>query len=81
MDSNITLDRGIYVAQIATDGPCYNSSLKVGDVIIKIDGKEVNKMVDLRNYIYTKSPSDVVTLGVIKGKKEQDIQIKLGKRI
>lgn len=80
LDSSIEFDNGIYVAEIALDGPAKNSGLKVGDIITKIDNNEINKMSELRNYIYTKSPGDTVTLTVLKNKKISEIQIKLGQR-
>lgn len=80
LDSSIEFDNGIYVAEIALDGPAKNSGLKVGDIITKIDNNEINKMSELRNYIYTKSPRDTVTLTVLKNKKISEIQIKLGQR-
>ena len=61
LDSNINFEKGIYVAQITPNGPAYNTELKVGDVITSIDGKTLNTMNDLREYIYTKKPNDEVT--------------------
>lgn len=73
-------NNGIYVVKIATDGPAVKSGLKVKDVITKIDDKEINKMSELRNYIYTKKPGDKVTLTVDRNSKEYNIEITLGKR-
>lgn len=73
-------NNGIYVVKIATDGPAVKSGLKVKDLITKIDDKEINKMSELRNYIYTKKPGDKVTLTVDRNSKEYNIEITLGKR-
>ncbi len=80
LDASIEFEGGIYVAEISADGPTRNSGLKVGDIITKIDGEEINKMSELRNYIYRKSPNDTVTLTVLRNKKTSEIQIKLGQR-
>ncbi len=80
LDSSIEFENGIYVAEISLDGPAKNSGLKVGDIITRIDNNEINKMSELRNYIYTKSPGDTVTLTVLKNKQTREIQIKLGQR-
>lgn len=80
LDSSIEFENGIYVADISLDGPAKNSGLKVGDIITKIDNQEINRMSELRNYIYTKSPGDTVTLTVLKNKQTREIQIKLGRR-
>lgn len=80
LDSSIEFENGIYVVDISKDGPARNSGLKVGDIITKIDNNEINKMSELRNYIYKKSPEDTVTLTILRNKKTSEIQIKLGKR-
>ena len=74
-----TFDKGIYVAQITKNGPADNKELKEGDIITSIDNVELNTMNDLREYIYTKSPGDEVTLKVTKGKVNKEIKIVLGK--
>ena len=83
LDSNyntINFDTGIYVAQITVNGPAYNTELKEGDIITSIDGKELNTMNDLREYIYTKKPNDEVTLKVTRGKLTKEIKLVLGKK-
>ena len=80
LNSGINFTNGIYVAQISYDGPCKNSGLKVGDIITKIDNIEINKMSELRSYIYTKKPKDIIKLTVNRNKREQEISITLGKK-
>ena len=80
IDSNLELTQGIYVAQISLDSPAEKTDLQVGDVILKIDDLTLNKMCDLRCYIYTKSPGDEVTLTVYKNKRQQEIKVTLGQK-
>lgn len=75
-----SFDKGIYVASINKNGPAANSDLKEADIITSIDGKELNTMNDLREYIYTKRPNDEVTLQITRGKINKEIKIILGKR-
>ena len=77
---NLSFEKGIYVAQITKNGPADNTELKVEDIITKIDNVELNTMNDLRQYIYTKKPNDVVTLSVTRGKITKDIKLTLGKK-
>ena len=81
LNSDLEFDSGIYVAQVSSDGPSYSSGLKVGDVITKIDEITINKMSQLRNYIYTKKSGDEVNLTILRNKKEYNIKIKLGKKV
>lgn len=77
LDSNIKFDTGIYIAQISLDSPAHLSGLQIGDIIIKIDNIELEKMCDLRSYIYTKDIGDSVSLTVLRNNKEKVIDVKL----
>ncbi len=81
LNSNIEFDSGIYVAQISADGPSYSSGLKIGDIITKIDELTINKMSQLRSYIYTKKIGDEVKLTILRNNKERSITVKLGEKI
>ena len=80
IESGKDFDTGIYVAQISADGPSSLSAIKVGDIITKIDEISINKMSELRNYIYTKKPGEEVTLSFLRNKREYNVKIKLGKK-
>lgn len=73
-------ETGIYVAQITKSGPASKTELKEADIITNIDGKELNTMNDLREYIYTKKPNEEVTLKIIRGKLNKEIKLELGKK-
>ena len=80
LNSELILDKGIYVALVNLDGPCHNSGLIEGDVITRIDNAIINTMSELRNYIYTKAPNEQVNLTVLRNKEEKIIPIVLGTR-
>ena len=78
LDNNIiTFTKGIYVAQIIKNGPADNTELKEKDIITSIDGKEINSMNSLREYIYTKKPGDIIQLEISRGKINKSIKITL----
>ncbi|MBR2588586.1 MAG: serine protease [Bacilli bacterium] len=80
LNANVKFDSGIYVAQISLDSPAYSSGLQVGDVITKIDDTGLEKMCDLRQYIYSKNIGDTVSLTVFRNNKERIVDVKLGKK-
>lgn len=80
LNSNLNFNTGIYVAQISMDSPAYKTGLQIGDVITKIDNVNVEKMCDLREYIYTKNVGDVVNLTVLRNNKEMVLDIELSKK-
>ena len=78
INGDTDIQKGIYIAQISLDSPAAKTGLKIGDIITKIDNLELNKMCDLRSYIYTKSPGEEVNLTIYRNKKELQIRVKLG---
>ena len=71
---------GIYVSQISPKSPASSSDLREGDIINSIDGIALSTMNDLKEYIYTKTPNDTVTLNISRGKISKEISIILGKK-
>ena len=80
LDLKNRFSSGIYVAQINREGPAFGKGLKEGDIITKIDDKTLNTINDLKQYIYTKTPGDTVTLSINNGRTTKEIQIELGKK-
>ncbi len=80
LDNNVKFEKGIYVAQITKNGPADGTDLKENDIILSIDGKELNTMNDLREYVYTKKPNEQVVLRINRGKINKEINIILGKK-
>ena len=80
LDANLNFEKGIYVAQITKNSPADRTDLQEKDIILSIDGKELNTMNDLREYIYTKKPGDEVALQISRGKIRKEIRVVLGKK-
>ena len=81
LDSSLDIESGVYIASIQADGPVFNKELIVGDIITQIDGIQINKMNQLKKYIYTKTPGDVVSLQIKRGNTEFQVQVCLGRKI
>ncbi len=78
LESNLNIDSGVFIATILKDGALFNKGIIVGDIITKIDGNEINKMNDLKKYIYTKNPKEKVKLTIRRKDKEFETEIILG---
>lgn len=74
----LEVDKGILVSSVLANGPAEKSGLESGDVIIELDGKEVEEINSLRNKIAGKDPGDVVKLKVIRDGKEKTVKVTLG---
>ena len=80
LDSSFRFEDGIYVAQVVVDGPCFNTGIKEGDIIAKVDDIELDTMSKLKNYIYSKEPNDVVTLNVKREKVQFSVKVILSRK-
>ena len=81
LEENLEIDNGIYIAKIVIDGPARGLNLREGDIILKIDNYELNKMNDLKRYIYQKSPGDKVNLQIKRGGNIFEIGVILSEKI
>ena len=66
--------------EVIKNSPAEKVGIRTGDIITKIDGITLNKMSELRKYIYTKSPGDEVTLLVQRKGIISPVKIELGKK-
>lgn len=68
---------GAYVAKVMDDSPAAKAGLKIGDVIKKIDGKEVDSATALITNLRSKSPGTKVKVTLIRDKKEMTLEVEL----
>lgn len=66
MQTYYNLPGGILVGDIAENGPCYNTDLKVNDIITKIDDDEITDFSDVYAILGEHKPGDEVVLTVYR---------------
>jgi periplasmic serine protease, Do/DeqQ family len=74
----IGVKEGILVAQVAPGSPAEKAGLKVGDIIVAVDGEKVREVRELQFRIMKTPPGTEITLTIIRGGKEQTIKAKVG---
>jgi serine protease Do len=64
----IGLDRphGILIQQVMEDGAASKEDIEAGDIIIDVDGKELNKPNELQSYVASKRAGDKITLNIFR---------------
>jgi Do/DeqQ family serine protease len=72
---------GVVVNSVMPDGPAAKAGMHVGDIITKINGKDVSDANALRNQIAGMQPGNEVTLTVSRDGKQQDVKPKLGELV
>lgn len=77
MAKRYNLVKGVYVAKIESSSAAYNSGIKVGDVIVKIDDKEITTIEELNEIKNSKNVGDTVKITVYRDGKNIEINVKL----
>ena len=68
-------NRGVLVRSVDKGSPGAVAGLKAGDVIVKVNNENIHDMADWRRAL--RSQSGKVSLGIVRDKKEQVIQVDL----
>ncbi len=70
---------GLYVVQMAENGPAAKAGIRVEDIITQVDGKDVTSFSDLRDAIDSHKVGDTLTVKVYRYKesKEYTFQVTL----
>lgn len=71
---------GAYIRDIEDYSPAEKAGLKIGDIIIKADGKEVKTMDDLNDIKNTHNIGDTMTLTISRDGNEKEITITLAEQ-
>lgn len=58
--------KGIIIQGILEDGAAAQADLRAGDIILDIDGREVNRPNELQSYVASKTAGTIVTLTIFR---------------
>ncbi len=70
--------RGVLLSSVTDDTPASKAGLKEGDVILSADGREMNDVSTLRNYISLCGVGHKAKLIILRDNKEKNVTVKLG---
>lgn len=71
---------GIKIGQVLPNTPASKAELKAGDLIVTLDGKEVEGLEKFQETLLNMKAGDTVKLKIKRGDKEVDVEAKLAKR-
>ncbi len=78
MAEAIGVKEGILVAQVMKGSPADRAGLKVGDIIVALNGRKIDSVGDLQLSIMKTKPGTTVTLTIIREGRERDIKVVVG---
>ncbi|MFB5192907.1 S1C family serine protease [Alicyclobacillus fastidiosus] len=74
---NVPVNYGVYVESV-TSSDAKNAGLKAGDVIIALNGTEVQGIADLRTELFKMQPGQMVKVTIYRGSTKKTLNVKVG---
>lgn len=77
--TNLGLSRplGLLINRLHQEGSAQKAGVKIGDIILAVNGYEINDQNGLRFRIATHAPGESVTLHILRKGKQKKLQVKL----
>lgn len=70
--------QGVYISSVA--GPALRGGLEAGDVLLRVEGREVDHRNEVQTLIYAKSPGDTVRVEILRHGARLQLPVVLGER-
>lgn len=71
---------GILISEVQEGSPASAAGVKRGDVILKLNGKQLEDVSDLRNQVAMLAPGSKAILEVVRNKRAKKIQVTIGEQ-
>jgi serine protease Do len=70
-------DKGVLVANLVEQAPAIRGGLRIGDVLVALDGTAIDEPNDIEKTLARHKPTDQVEASVVRGKKKVSVKIGL----
>ncbi|MBR4153255.1 MAG: trypsin-like peptidase domain-containing protein [Selenomonadaceae bacterium] len=71
----LSIEKGVYVFQVGIDSPAGRAGFQRGDIILTIDGKEVNSVTDVRNAVAAHKVGDKIKVRFDRDGREETVEV------
>jgi len=76
---NINETEGFYINGVDKESGAFLAGIKIGDIIKDIDGIKISKFSDLKGYLNTKRPDDIVEVNLKRDNVSKKVKVQLNK--
>ena len=73
-------DTGAFVADVDADGPAAKAGLRIGDIVVALDGKPIENGRQLEVNLYRRAAGAVATLDIVRGKETLRLPVAVDER-
>jgi len=73
-------DSGVLIGSVEENSPAAKAGVKVGDIVLSVDGKDVESQSGLRRAISSKKEGESVRLEVLRGRARQTLVASVAER-
>lgn len=70
LDVNVKNFNGVLLEQLEKEGPAIQAGLKLGDIIVKVNGININSQAEFEEALSYQNPGDKVTFTYVRDKKQ-----------
>lgn len=74
----LNVARGVIVSKVEENSPAAKAGIKEEDVILKLNGKDIDNTVELSTLVASTSPKSDIDLTILRNGKPMDVTVKLG---
>ena len=76
---NVSDTEGFYINGIDKESGAKSAGVQIGDIIKDIEGIKISKFSDLKGYLNTKRPNDVVSINLKRANESKKIMVQLNR--
>lgn len=78
--AGVTDGRGVRIADLDRNGPAFRGGVRVGDVVVAVNGETIDTPRALAKTVATQPPGSAARVTVLRQGRRQDIPVTLGNR-
>ena len=76
---NVEDTEGFFINGIDKESGANSAGIRIGDIIKNIDGIKISKFSDLKGYLNTKRPNDIVEINLKRDNETKNVKVKLNR--
>ena len=76
---NISDTEGFFINGVDKESGAKSAGINIGDIIKDIDGIKISKFSDLKGYLNTKRPNDIVEINLKRNNESKKVKVQLNK--